>query len=61
MPLEEYLKEAAQEAYDCGHPMDPDDFEEFRKICEEDGYTVTRTDFNTYFKLFDEIRNENNY
>ena len=60
MSLDEYLRETAQNDYDCGHPMDPDDFEEFRKICENDGYSVTRADFDTYFELFDEIRSEDN-
>lgn len=55
---EEYLKQLAQDSYDTGHPYDRDDFNEFKKICAEDGYEMTEVDFNKYFEYFDDCKEE---
>lgn len=55
---ENYLREMAKVDYEVGHTQDPDDFSLFRRICLEDGYRVTKADFNRYFEILDEIRSE---
>lgn len=55
---ENYLREMAKVDYEVGHTQDPDDFSLFRRICLEDGYRVTKADFNRYFEILDEIRAE---
>ena len=42
--------------FDVGHTFDPDDFDYFKRVCEEDGWNVTEDDFNFYFECLDEIR-----
>ena len=53
---DEAIKEMARIDYEGGHPMDPDDFDEFKRGCKEDGLDVTEEDFAKYFEYFDEIR-----
>ena len=56
MSKDEYLRNAAEIAWESGHSYDPDDFSYFKKVCKEDGYNVTEEDFQKYFEYFDECR-----
>lgn len=53
-----YLKEFARDGWETGHPMGSDDFREFQKICKDDGYEVTKEDWNYYWECFHNIRSE---
>lgn len=55
-----YIKKVAENDFEVGKTFDIDDFHQFKKLCKEDGYTVTKEDFDFYFNCLDEIR-ENNY
>lgn len=56
MSKDEYLRDAAKISWESGHSYDPDDFSYFKKVCKEDGYTVTEEDFQKYWEYFDECR-----
>ena len=56
MSKDEYLRNAAEIAWESGHSYDPDDFSYFKKVCKEDGYNVNETDFQKYWEYFDECR-----
>ena len=56
MSKDEYLRDAAKVSWESGHPYDPDDFSYFKKVCKEDGYTVTEEDFQKYWDYFEECR-----
>ena len=57
-----YIREMAEEDFECGHPFDPDDFNNFKKGIKEDtGLEVSHTDFVLYFNFIDEIREEQSY
>ena len=68
----DYVKNWAYDSYDCGHPMDSNDFDEFKKILLEDlednletTYTLSEKDleylFDYYYEMFDEARAEDNW
>lgn len=55
----DYIREMAEDDFECGHPFDPDDFDEFKKGVEEDiDIKVTHEDFELYFAFFDEVREQ---
>ena len=55
----DYIREMAEDDFECGHPFDPDDFNEFKKIVKGDtGLEVSHEDFNKYFEFFDEVREQ---
>ena len=53
-----YLKDFAREGWETGHPEDPDDFDEFKHICKDDGFEVTRSDFDYYWECFYDCRSK---
>lgn len=53
-----YLRNWAKAGWDTGHSMDPDDFDEFKHICKDDGFDVTRSDFDYYWECFENCRSE---
>ena len=57
---EDYIKSWAHNDFEVGQTMDPDDFNEFRHIAEDDGYLVDEDDFSYYFSCVDEAREEFN-
>lgn len=56
-----YIKKVAEDDFEAGKTFDIDDFSQFKKLCKEDGYIVTREDFDFYFNCLDEIRENNLY
>ena len=57
---QDFLKQMAQDDWDCGHTFDPDDFHEFKKICKECGFDVDNNDFNLYFEYIEDCRHKAN-
>lgn len=53
-----FIKEMAQEDWNCGHPFDLDDYGLFVKTVEECGFKPTEELFTIYFEFLDEIRAE---
>lgn len=53
-----YLKDFAREGWETGHPMDSDDFDEFKHICKDDGFDVDKADWNYYWECFYNCRSE---
>jgi hypothetical protein len=51
-----YIRKLAQMDWDCGHPFDQYDFTVFKRLCKEDGYQMTLSDFDYYFECFDNCR-----
>ena len=55
------IREMAKNDYESGHPLDPDDYDEFALMLKEEGMTASRELFDEYFEVFDNIREENSY
>ena len=47
--------------FETGKVFDRDDYEEFRKVLEEDGYNVSPADFDYYFDCIDGYRADDMY
>ena len=55
----EYLMRFAEDDYEAGYPFDPDDFNEFKRICKEgSGLEMNESDFEAYFEYYNEIKEE---
>ena len=51
-----YIKNLAEEAWDCGHPFGSDDFRYFQRCCADDGYDMTQEDWNYYWECFNDCK-----
>lgn len=52
-----YIRQIANDGFDCGHTYDPDDFDAFKKDLNCDGYYyIHRSDFGYYFSCLDDAR-----
>ena len=52
------IQSMAEDGWETGHPLDPDDFEEFVEMCKEDGFTPTSRDWSYYWECFDDCREQ---
>lgn len=53
------LRSIAASGLETGMPFNPDDFSLFKRTCEEEGLeNVTQEDFDKYFELLDDLRDE---
>ena len=64
----EYIEEWAKGDYEVGHPMDPDDFDEFKHIAIGDNPELSgkhddyfRKLFDYYYEAFDDARDAEYY
>ena len=51
-----YIREWAQNDFEAGHPLSPDDYAEFALMLEEEGYTASEELFDEYFNAFDNAK-----
>lgn len=56
--VKDYIQQMAEEDYNSGHPFDYDDFDEFKSICKDDGYDVTKKEWNLYWKVLENLPEE---
>lgn len=55
------IKEFAYESFDCGHIMNPYDYDLFARYCKEDNIEPSRELFELYYEYVDEAREKYYY
>ena len=56
--IDEFLQEFAYETCDLDEEFDETEFSEFKKVCKENGYNVTKKDFKIYLDYVRDIRGD---
>ena len=55
-----YLKEWAEMSYETGHGL-PEDFKDFKKTCEESGYSATEKDYQRFWNFYHDYQERKAY
>lgn len=55
-----FIDEMADDDWNAGQEMDPDDYNEFARMLEESGYESSMALFNYYFEVIQQL-NDNYY
>ena len=50
--LIEYIKDWACDSWDCGHSLSCDEYDEFRRLLQEDGFKVSLQDAKELFDYY---------
>ncbi len=53
-----YIKNLAEEDWDCGHPFGSDDFRYFQRLCKDDNIEVDESDWNYYWECFNNCKED---
>ena len=56
--LDEFLEEFAYETCDLNEEFNEDEFAEFKAACKDNGFKVTKRDFQIYLDKVKDIRND---